>query len=271
MPHATARIAAPRTRGFALVLLAAGVASACGTSASPRASAVASDPSSVPVPSISTASAGPSSQGVNPDPDAGAAVDAFRAFVQTEQSFHLAGDMLMTVGDLTLQAAIVSDVQHGDEQGTIDLRGPGVSVRVSVVLLDGTAYMGLARREWQTIPAQGAFSNPLAGLDVEGLEPIDIVNVGGVETHHLRVEDPDALNGQTLSGNTLTDLTIDSSSLDVYITDDGVPLAAIAEFAGTGSFGGEVGPVTARIRYDLSNFGQELEIVAPSVAPSAGP
>lgn len=263
MPHATSRHAATPIRCLITAGLIVGMLGACGGSApaastaSPTAAATAT-PSAPPSPS---ASAGPNA-------DAGAALDAFRAFVQTEQSFHIAGDMLMSVGDVTLQAAIVSDVSHGDEKGTIDLRGPGVSIRMSIVLLDGTVYLRLANRDWQTVPAGDAYSNPLGGLAVEGLESIDIVDVGGVKTHHFRVEDPEGLNGQTLSGNALTELTVSSSSFDVYVTNDGVPLTAIVEFAGIGSFGGQQGAVTAKIRYDFSSFGQDVPIVAPPVASS---
>ena len=171
--------------------------------------------------------------------------------------------MLMSVGGLTLQAAITSDISNGNEKGTIDLRGPGVSVRLSVVLVDGNVYLQLARRPWQSVAGGAAFSNPLGGLRVDGLQPIDVVNVAGVRTHHLRAENLEGLNGQTLSGNTLTDLKVESSSLDVYITSDGVPLTAIVEFAGTGTFGLEQGEVKAKIRYDFTKFGQEIAIVPP--------
>jgi hypothetical protein len=233
-----------------------------------QAPAAGGTPSAIAPSSPSAAPVSPLASG--PDPDAGAAVDAFRAFVQTEQSFHLAGDMLMTVSNLTLQAAITSDVSKGDEQGTIDVRGPGVSIRLSLVLVDGTVYLRIANRAWQTVPTRAGFSNPLAGLHVEGLAPVDIVKVNGVRAHHLRAENPEGINAKTLSGNTLTDLTISSSSMDVYITDDGVPLTAILEFAGNAAFGGETGRVTARIRYDFSKFGQDIRIVAPVVpSPSA--
>jgi hypothetical protein len=263
VPDATSRHAAVPIRCLILVGLIVGMLGACGGSAqvAPTASPTAS-PTTTPTPSSSTSP----STSAGPNPDAGAALDAFRAFVQTEQAFHIAGDLLMSVGDLTFQAAIVSDVAHGDEKGQIDLRGPGVSIRMAIVLLDGTVYLRLANRDWQTVPAGNVFSNPLSGLAVEGLKPIDIVDVGGVKTHHLRVENPEGLNGQTLTGNTLNELTVTSSSLDVYVTNDGVPLTAIVEFAGTGSFGGDRGPVTARIRYDFSNFGQDVPIVAPAVA-----
>lgn len=260
MPYATSRHAAP-IRCLISAGLLVGVLGTCGgpapaaATASPTAYATAT-PSVAPDPSTSA----------GPNADAGAALDAFRAFVQTEQSLHIAGDMLMSVGDVTLQAAIVSDASHGDEKGTIDLRGPGVSIRLSIILLDGTVYLRVANRDWQTVPAGAAFSNPLGGLAVEGLEPIDIVDVSGVKTHHFRVENPEGLDGQTLSGNALSELTVSSSSFDVYVTNDGVPLTAILEFAGTGSFGGQQGPVTAKIRYDFSNFGQDVPIVAPPVA-----
>jgi hypothetical protein len=263
MTHATRRHAAFRIRRLIATALLIGLVGACG-GAAPAATTPSPTQSATPTPSP-TAAASSSSAGVNPD--AAAALDAFRAFVQTEQAFHMAGDLLMKVGDLTLQAAIMSDVAKGDEQGTIDMRGPGVSIRISIVLVDGTVYLRLANRDWQKLPAgSGAFSNPLGSLAVEGLKPIDVVDVGGVKTQHLRVENPEGLNGQTLSGNTLNDLTVKSSSLDVYVTKDGVPLTAIVEFAGAGSFGGDSGAVSARIRYDFSKFGQEVTILAPPVA-----
>ena len=243
--------------------LIVGMVAACGGPApvAPTSSPTATA-SATTAPSATTSPGG--SAGTNQD--AAAALDAFRAFVQTEQSFHIAGDMLMTVGPVTLQAAIVSDVSRGDEKGTIDLRGPGVSIRLSIIVVDGTVYLRLANRDWQTVPAGEAYSNPLGGLAVDGLEPIDIVDVGGVKTHHFRVENPEGFDGQTLSGNALTELTVSSSSVDVYVTNDGVPLTAIVEFAGTGTFSGQEGPVTARIRYDFSNFGQDVPIVAPPLA-----
>jgi hypothetical protein len=267
----TARRAIGRRGSIAwgpFVILTLTVACGGGTASPPASASATASASAV------TSAPPPASSSTVPDPDAGAALEAFRSFAQTSQSFHLTGDLLMSVGDVTLQAAITSDVSEGNEQGTIDLRGPGVSVRLSIVLLDGTVYLRLANRPWEAVAGGAGFSNPLAGLHVEGLQPIDIVNVGGVKTQHLRAEDPEGLNGQTLSGNTLTDLTIQRSSLDVYVTPDGVPLTAIVEFSGRGSFNGTEGPVTARIRYDFSNFGQDVEIVAPIVAspsPSLSP
>jgi len=264
MTHAPSRHAAFRIRRLISAALLIGLIGACGGTAPAGAT-----PVPTPSPSATTTPSSPPPTSASPagaNPDAAAALDAFRAFVQTEQAFHMAGDMLIKVGDLTLQAAIVSDVSKGDEQDTIDLRGPGVSVRLSIVLVDGAVYLRLANRDWQKLPAGSGASNPLGSLAVEGLKPIDIVDVGGVKTQHLRVENPEGLNGQTVSGNTLTDVTVKTSSLDVYVTNDGVPLTAIVEFVGAGSFGGDTGPVSARIRYDFSKFGQEVTILAPPVA-----
>lgn len=266
---------APTQLSLSLIgrLLAIGAAIAvlvgCGGGQAP---ATASSSSAIASASPSAATVSPLTSG--PDPDAGAAADAFRAFVQTEQSFHLVGDMHMTVGARTLQAAIASDVSKGNEQGTIDVRGPGVSIRLSLILVDGTVYLRIANRDWQAVPMRAGFSNPLAGLRVEGLKPVDIVKVNGVRTHHLHVTNPEGINGQSLSGNTLTDLTLSDSSMDVYITDDGVPLTAIVEFSGSAAFGGDTGRVTAKIRYDFSKFGQDIRIVAPALpspSPSSSP
>jgi hypothetical protein len=145
VPDATSRHAAVPIRCLILVGLIVGMLGACGGSAPV---APTSSPTSTATANATTSALPSASASAGPDADAGAALDAFRAFVQTEQSFHIAGDMLMSVATVTVQAAIVSDVSHGDEKGTIDLRAPGVSVRMSIILLDGTVYLRLANRDW---------------------------------------------------------------------------------------------------------------------------
>ena len=56
---------------------------------------------------------------------------------------------------------------------------------------------------------------------------------------------------------------LDTATFDVYVTDDGVPLTAIYAFAGTGAFAGVPAPITAKIRYDFTKFGQDVSIVPP--------
>ena len=207
--------------------------------------------------------ASPVASPAGPDPDAGAALEAFRAFVQTDQTFHMQADVAMTVGTLTMHLDVAADVADGDEKGTIDIVGAGTSVHMEIVLVDGTAYGKFARREWQTLPADTASTNPLAGLDVEGLEPVGTVNVGGQPAHHLRTEDVGAIDTSTITGTALTGLTLDEVSFDVYVTDDGVPLTAVMEFAGEGTMAGENLPVEATIRYDFSKYGEPVVIEPP--------
>ena len=200
---------------------------------------------------------------MNPDVDALAALDAFRAFIQTDQTFHMTADMQLTIDGEMLDMDVAEDVSGGNEKGRIDIRGAGVSIHMEVVVVDGKAYLKLANRAWEQVDVDTSSSNPLGDLRVDGLQPIDIVNVGGVPAHHFRVEDPGALDPDTITGNALTALKLTSASFDVYVNDDGVPLTAKLAFSGTGTFQGKTASVEAKVRYDFSNFGVPVDIVAP--------
>lgn len=249
-----------------LTLVACGGAPAASPAASPASS-------SAPAPAGSAAAAsdspstGPGGSAV--DPDAGAALDAFRAFVQTEPSFRMRADMLLTIGAQAVDMEITEDVAGGDAKGTIDIRAAGTSLRMEIVLVDGVAYGRIANRAWQTIPADAGTSNPLASLDVDGLRPVGRANVAGTLTHHLRTEDRSILDTSTITGTSLAELRIDSAAFDVYVTDDGVPLTAVMEFAGSGVLEAERQPVKATVRYDFSRFGEPVTIVAPELASPA--
>jgi hypothetical protein len=249
-------------RLVAVIAVATFVVGACGAGAGAPSTETTPSPTASPsTPPPSPSAAG--SPSVNPATDARAALDAFRAFIETEQSFHLTADMKLTIAGTLVDMDVAEDVSGGDEQGTIDVRGPRVSVHMEVVIVGGKAYLKIANRKWQQVDVDTSSSNPLGDLQVEGLEPIDIVNVGGVPAHHFRVEDPAALDPDTITGNALTGLKLSSASFDLYINDDGVPLTAILAFSGTGTFQGKTSPIEATIRYDFSRFGVPVKIVAP--------
>jgi hypothetical protein len=239
----------------------------CGGPAAPSASNPLAGGSASPI--ASPAGSVPDATGsAGPNTDAAAAIDAFLAFIETEQTFHLAADMQLTVAGKVVHMDVVSDVGKNAEKGFIDIVGAGVSLHLEVVLVNKVLYIKPARRDWQVIPIEASGGNPLVGLRSDDLVPIDIVNVAGTLTQHLHVADAsDEIDAQTLSGNTLTDLKLDTATFDVYVTDDGVPLTAIYTFSGSGTFAGTPAPIQATIRYDFTKFGQDVSIVAP-VAPS---
>lgn len=249
-------------RLVASIAVASFVVGACGAAAEAPSTIATSSPTASPsTPPRSPSLAGSAS--VNPASDARAALDAFRAFIETEQSFHLTADMKLTIAGKLVDMDVAEDVSGGNEKGTIDVRGPRVSVHMEVVIVGGKAYLKLANRKWQQVDVDTSSSNPLGDLQVEGLEPIGIVNVGGVPAHHFRVDDPAALDPDRITGNALTGLKLSSASFDLYVNDDGVPLTAILAFSGTGTFHGKASPIEATIRYDFSRFGVPVKIVAP--------
>jgi hypothetical protein len=258
-----------------LLVLVAVSLGACGGSVAPPAASVGSpSPSSTVAPSTEPSSE-PSPEGSSSgaDPDAGAALDAFRAFIQTDQSFHMNADMQVTVGGRLIDMDMAGDVAPPNERADIIIRASGASVAMEIVLVDGVAYAQLANRPWQILPTETSSANPLLALDIEGLEPMGTVNVAGQRTHHFRVSDPSLVDPSLISASSITDVEISTLSYDIYVTDNGEPLAAIMEFSGSGVAEGELQDLNARIRYDFSKFGEPIVIEKPVVpaSPSAGP
>jgi hypothetical protein len=250
------RFAAP----IALAGLLVGVVAGCGGSGAPPAATLSPSPSasSVAPSAVPSAEASPSA-----DADAGAALDAFKAFVQTEQSFHAQGDLRLTIGSRTVHVDARSDIAEGDEHAHLSVTTGGAGIRMEIILLDGKAWGKIAQREWQEIPVEGTATNPLASLAIDGLEPAGRANVGGQLAHRFRTEDPDVFATSGVAGTSLSELTIDAGSFEVYVTDDGAPLTAIMTFSGSGTFEGARQDVDAELRYDFSKFGEPVVIEAP--------
>ena len=259
-PTPTPRLTRATLRFVALTTVASIALAACSAAGGPTSGAT---PSASESPSPAASVTGSSGASAGPDVDALAALDAFRAFIQTDQTFHMTADMQLTISGEKIDMDVAEDVSGGNEKGRIDIRGAGVSIHMEVVVADGKAYLKLANRTWEKVDVDTSSSNPLGDLRVDGLQPIDTVNVGGVPAHHFRVDDPAAIDPDTITGNALTALTLKSASFDVYVNDDGVPLTAKLAFSGTGTFQGKSAPVEAKIRYDFSRFGVPVEIVAP--------
>lgn len=257
MPIRWRRLAATLTLlGLFVVLLAA-----CGGSQAPAAPAASATPSA----SLGTPSTASPSAAVSPsdDPDAGAALDAFKAFVQTQQSFHVQGDVRLQVGSQTLHMDIQNDIGDGDEHANLSITSGGAGIRMEIILLDGKGYAKIARRDWEEIPFEVGSTNPLAALAIDGLEPAGRANVAGQIAHVFRTDDPGVIQTSAIVGPTVTELSLDTASFVVYVTDDGVPLIATMNLAGSGTFEGATESVEAEVRYDFSRFGEPVVIEAP--------
>jgi hypothetical protein len=257
-PHIPSHKSRLRRAGAAFLVIAmVGVGSACSPSAAPA--------TVLPTPSAGAATPGPGAASpTGPSAvDSAAVLDAFRAFIQTEQSFHLTADAKLTIAGQSVEMDVAEDVSGGDEKGTVDIRGRRISVHFAVVIVDGKAYVKLVNRKWQSIDIDTSSSNPLGDLEVDGLKPIDIVKVNGVTAHHFRADDPKALDPDTITGNAVTSLKLKSAVFDIYVDADGKPLTAILTFSGRGKFQGKSSPIEATIRYDFSRFGVPVEIEAP--------
>jgi hypothetical protein len=263
MTRSTSRLLPQSLRLYVLLAVATLVfAMGCGSGAPSPASSASATPSPAASPAASDSG----------DPDAGAAVDAFLAFIQTDQTFHLTADMNLTVADKVVTMYLVDDVGKAAEKGTIDIRGAGVSLHLEVIAVGGTLFIRAANRGWQSVDIGSGAANPLAGLRSDDLVPVDRVNVAGTITQHLHVADArEQIDARAISGNTITDLDLDSATFDVYVIEDGTPLTAIYEFAGRGTFAGVAAPIKAKIRYDFSKFGQEVTITAPAGASPLAP
>jgi hypothetical protein len=240
----------------ATLLLGCAVAAACSPSG-PSSTGPNPTPSASP-----SAAASPTPPSPNPEADVGAVIDAFRAFIQTDRTFHMLADVQMTVASQPLDMDIAMDVAKGAERDVIDVRGARASVHLQLIQIGKTIYLKIGDDAWQKASARIGTSNPLASLDIKGFVPVDRVNVAGIMTHHLRVTDPAAFNSAAI-GATVTNVVYKTAKFDIYVTDDGVPQVATFDFTASGTFQGKSEGVTARIRYDFSKFDQPIKIDAP--------
>jgi hypothetical protein len=286
----------PRGALVALAFVIAACTQAAPSSPPPATATPSASPSTLPAASTgpspspdATASAAPTA---TPGPTASPPVAtssagdlviaAFLAnFAAAQPPFHLVSDIEgrfasgTRTGEITV--AIEGDVAADDFAGTYHAELPDETQDADLVLLDGVAYLRRPDAEWEIVPGfrQTQPLNPFILLQPSDLTYQGEVTRTGTTLHQLRttrwVGDDVVLEG-------VPDAALESSVFDIFVTDEGIPVAAELRFAVVGTtLTGEDARFEYTVLYEFSDVGEPvtirapIPIVFPAPSPSASP
>jgi hypothetical protein len=153
----------------------------------------------------------------------------------------------------------------GDSAGTVTFTEAGARIELEMVVKGGATYARVPGAPWQLVPLkQQGILSPLTELGaLAGYEDLGLEERDGVSLRHLRT---------TESGRADLDAVIElfgdvaairSSVIDLYLTEEGVPV----EMTGTATMSlnqsGKSKQATLAFSYRFSEVGTELTITAP--------
>lgn len=239
---------------------------------SPTVSATGT-PISTPAPTPTAAPPSPSpAPTAAPTPVSGDVVIArfSSGFLDVQPDFHIScvvdADLYAGKDYQQLQVYLAGDISGEDFSGSMTLQSPGVIVEAEMVVLDDVNYVRPARGEWtidesfeQTQPL-----NPFTSDISDNVQYQGTVIRNGRTLHDLYID--------TWIGGDLNDLArrvglrrarMPSSSLDVYVGDDGLPVSAELGFTITGRYDGQPVEFIYYVTYGFSEIGQSIVIEAP--------
>jgi hypothetical protein len=188
-------------------------------------------------------------------------------FGDEEPPFRLAADAIMNVDAGGLQTVFTikmnGDISGQNFDGSMTMDGLG---SFEVMFVDGVGYVRLDRGPWivdnefeQTQPL-----NPFGSLELSDLELVDTVQRRGRTLHVLRTAEWVGTDMDDVDG--ITDATLLSNVMDIYIRENGVPVLAVLDFAIEGNVTdvGE-GRFDYHVEYRFSRVGRPVKIEAPQL------
>lgn len=199
-------------------------------------------------------------------------IDRFLAgFAAEKPPFHVVSDITATItsGNEESELLITSegDVSGEDFAGTVETDFGLGRIEIEVVIVDGVSYTRVGEGPWQ---ANDEFQqtqplNPFEQLAPEDLEYVGSAMQGGEELHELRTET--WIGGEIEAQNIPnSDLELDSSVFQIFVTDAGVPVEARLEFVVVGTSAGQRARLAYVVDYAFSDVGEPVEIEAPPVS-----
>ena len=273
--------AIPRPAALALGLALA--VAACGGTASPAPSTIASDaavptaPASVAPASVAPASVAPS---LAPSPSTSAAASLLaptteqRALIEAAVVALNADPFVGRVAqeatavattngqDVEILASITADLNGDDVAFVLTVVGAGQDSATEVVVLDGVAYIREAGGSWQTAPGS-VVADAMAGLydNLSAVKDPAALGYAGKE-----IRDGRPLNHLVGVGEIAyapaNGGTGRYDAFHLWVLDDGTPVRIEAEFSATANGTSAAGTYTMT----FADIGGPIEIVAPAGA-----
>jgi hypothetical protein len=198
----------------------------------------------------------------------------FREARDPDAAFAVVGDSTLTVEGLPDPVPAITSTAnaliHGEDwSGDVAVTQEGTPpFAATVAYVDGVAYVRPAgEAEWsrQTLPrAQLGPVNPFARIStVNEVQHIGSETVDGAELQHLRVT-------KWLGGSDFDDLLVNiaitdqSSTLDIWVTSEGIPVSADLVMDVEASDGVDTAQIRTVTRYEFSDWGRVEPITAPA-------
>lgn len=171
--------------------------------------------------------------------------------------FHMVSNRLIDGSRVSMDGSVL----ESDFDGQFKLEAPGLTVVTRVILLDGVVWMLDPTFGWYQAESADVLEpiNPLvrAFATVEYSRPFQR---GDQALHVLRSTE---WTGSPFSG-LREDLEVIGSTLELFVTDAGVPLDGSLEYAASGSaFGMDDYFESARTNYVFSRVGEPVRIHVP--------
>jgi hypothetical protein len=198
-----------------------------------------------------------------PRPTPTAALERFRAAAANpKRAYHVKFVMTVEVAGSKVESRAELDVSGSDWKGTVTVTSGGKTTRTQTIRKSGKTYNRSPGGNWRVGPASGAVmqaSDPFGSASVrEALDDFGVAKRAGKSLHWLHaaalVNAADALKRFGLTG------TVQASSIDVYVTDAGVPVQAVQSLT---SALVPSGIATVTMTHDISAWGKAVKIVAP--------
>jgi hypothetical protein len=198
-----------------------------------------------------------------PRPTATVALQRFRtAAANAKRAYHVKFVMTVVAAGSRVESRADLDVSGSDWKGTVTVTSAGKTTRTQTIRKSGKTYNRSPGGTWRIGPASGAAmqaSDPFGSAAVrDALNDVGSAKRAGKTLHWLHADLSNAA-ADTLQRVGLTG-TLQASSIDVYVTDAGVPVQVVQ---GLTSALAPIGTATVTMTYDISAWGKAVKIAAP--------
>jgi hypothetical protein len=197
-----------------------------------------------------------------PRPTPTVALQRFRtAAANAKRAYHVKFSMTVDSAGAKVDYRADLDVSGSDWKGTVTVTSAGKTMRTETIRKSGKTYNRSPGGKWRAGPASGAAmqaSDPFGSAAVsDALDDLGMAKRAGKTLHWLHAAN------LANAADTLKRLGLgaaQASSIDVYVTDAGVPVQAVHSLT---SALAPSGTATVAITYDISAWGRAVKITAP--------
>jgi hypothetical protein len=197
----------------------------------------------------------------SPRPTPTVALQRFRTLAANpKRAYHVKFAMTADSAGTRVETRAELDVSGSDWKGTLTVISGGKTVRTETIGKAGKIYSRTPSGKWRIVPMSGAAQatdpfGPVAARDT--MNDMGVVKRAGKMLHWLHTRERPS--GDEVTKRLGLTGTLDSYSLDVYVSDTGLPVEAAARM----TVSAPTGTTTVTMTYAISRFGKAVTITAP--------